>query len=427
MSHVWRISRSTRLLILPVVVVMSVGAIALDLRDVPEQQQVARWIPFSQESIEQYRRALPDLLSLPCDSIPAPLGNEISDCQRLVMREGEFGSLIGIFPRLEVIRQPEAAFSTPQMVAYITNAGGSIEPNEQYTDYGYPPLNIMTKSPGSTIPGQSCLWLHMPMRGDWRAAIVPNQEHNLQASELGCSTPPTEEEDWQRLRVTPQTYRNSTSDAYPETARWMWTAPGVFDGEHYITVKCGEAQQCAITFVNTTPPPINETEGDRRVAIAGWHDAQFLAVSGPANPATGPGSATLVPGPWAEIRPLMPPARHTTSAQGFDWQPVAEYRVHAAPREYEERLNLGRAGGSWTSVVSIRVEPDGTPEARYRRPGKFWDFLPGISPFSDPVVVRVSSNMHGPHGGARWRWRPEDESGWVPCWEYGCCDPEWGG
>jgi len=417
MRSEWRISRSTRLMILPLVVGMGAGAGTLHDRDVPEQEALRR-IDYSEEDSARWMDTLRAILAFPCDSVRAPFANEVHDCQRFVMGPTEFGSLIGIYPDIGVIQQDQDFFeSEPRVVAYITNAGGVIEPGDRYTDYGYGPLSIGRKDPSSgQTPGQSCLWLHSLGAGRWRAAIVPNLEHtlgeDLENRRLGCRTPPTEDEEWRRLRVTPQTHRDARPYQYPATARWMWTTPGRHGGQHYIVIKCGD-MQCAIAPAGVTPPAINEAESDLRVALAGWHDAQFLAVGA---------RGRLTPGPWAEIHPLLAPGIHqTTPPIGSDWEIVARYVVHSYSAPYVEKWGLGMdQGGRWSADVWLQVTPGASgATSSFQKPDD--------GTYSAPKVVLVSEKIHGPHGSARWRWRPDDEGGWVPCREFGCCDPDAGG
>lgn len=337
---------------------------------------------------------IPRLLGTPCDTFIAPMDNEVHDCQRLVRRTPrgglEYGPLMGIFPNLAVVGQPETIYVEPQLVARISNAG-SVTGSHGYDIPGL-------ESPGLAFPAGYCVWLYN-LRG-LRAAIVP-----VDPGPPGtCESIPS---GWP-LEVVPQAYGDAPIERYPDTARWQWS---MSDSAHYIGTKCGRAW-CTIGRPGFRPTPLKQPSEEReaRRAIPGWHDAQFLAVLAP--------TGELRPGPWATVYPLY-------VSDSVDWrvpQPTARVEVEpggSGVGPYREKFNLAGSASLLASTIEVQ-----------------WDSVPAVPPLSRYVSdtgyfrwsnapVRTGTQRHGPARSARFRWQEGvDETMWVPCPYYGCCDVE---
>jgi hypothetical protein len=112
-----------------------------------------------------------------------------------------------------------------------------------------------------------------------------------------------------------------------------------------------------------------------------------------------------VPGPWGVIRPQP---GHSVGP----FQRKARYRVTPGRGHgitfYVGRLNLNPAGISF-----IYLNDSGVPIT-----GVYWS-----TTGAQNAVVTEGSFKHGALGAVRWRWRENDESGWISC-GVGCCDVE---
>ena len=370
------------------------------------------------EAEQAYQAFVQGFMEIGCDSI-APVGNEVHDCQRLVRRpedfgeQGppvdslEFGPLIGILPDTTVMKLDESAYRRPQVVARISNAGSLSAGTEQ----GYPPLGI-GGPPEDAETATFCLWIHVEGE-EWRAAIQPTTSPG--SLECGEQPNPADPVPWQALAVDRQLYAPATEvDVYPATARWQWTGvDGNRNGVHFIGARCAYGW-CAVLPAGETAPPMEQNQPPTR-AIAGWYDAQFLGVMRP-GPA---GDSVLKPGPWGTVYPEpVPPREHP------DWQSgirVARFDLKRAPGgvgfgNYVSKLNAGTSGLS-SVVLSWQGDPAQNPSAEYRNSA-------GGPPASAEVVT--GQHPHGTAMSARWRWRETDETAWVPCPYYGCCDVEEG-
>lgn len=362
--------------------------------------------PFTENDQEVYREGLRELLLAPCDEIPAPNYNEVHDCQRLIVPgEERFGPLVGIFPDPEAIDLPAVEFRTARVAAYITNAGG----DTNYPDPGYPPLGIGPRSDDEEIPAQYCLWLQLQRDDTWRAAIVPNTEISADTvfTGLGCGEPPAEDA-WE-LSVKRRAKEGEVRpEAYPSTARWAWSTPPSptdtdfsprSDGRHYIEVRCG-ASSCGITDRSVILPDDFPT-GPLKRTVPLWHDAQHLAVFDS-------GAGMLVPGPWGRVTPLMSALPHGWAP---GWQDAAQIQLWGDPGPYRAKFGLNDSGFTLVQM-NTKMSP---PIAR-------WDN--GTSPPKEVGVITGTGKGHGPHGSTRWRWHPDDEGPWMPCDDFGCCEPE---
>jgi hypothetical protein len=218
---------------------------------------------------------------------------------------------------------------------------------------------------------------------------------------------------------------------YPNTARWQWSRQ---DSIQYIGTKCAIGW-CTIGPPGFAPEPIDQGEDDARRAIPGWHDAQFLAV----NVETEAGSS-LVPGPWATIYPLpLEEALYAfpTSPLWNEFQEVAIIVVEPMVNEetggmdwvgpYDRKFNLDL--GEYpimTSTIRVRLLPGTeTVVAQYRNNAE----TDAQAAQRAPVEVRRGLMKHGPARSARFRWQAFDDTIWIPCPDWGCCDvdPEAGG
>ena len=386
---------SIKLLILPVVVGLGVSAASVGSRDAPPQE---REVVFMNESRrEAYEGNLFTLLASPCDEVPSDSHNDIHDCQRLVIDNGRsFGSLIGIFPYGPTLEQ-SPDYSEPRLSAFITNAGGG----GSYADLGLPTFGIRPHDDAARVPTQYCLWIHEreEQQPRWVAVVTPNETQDLGLRMLGCENRP-EDPNIDLLQVTPQTH---PTGLYPPTVRLQWTLPrNRGQGQHMIGIRGREAW-LAVTPNGVAPPDIRP--GPVRERVPGWFDAQFLAVGD---------SGNLSPGPWGEVYPLMPPrAELGTTSSGF--QPAARMVVYGTnPGPYRDKWDVRRSSAwpqppptEWHSRVEIDAS---NAKARYAG-GREVGLNTG------------TGKNHGPHGSARFRWHEVDDGVWVPCEDWGCCEP----
>lgn len=354
----------------------------------------------------------------PCDTDIAPIDNEVHDCQRLIREPRsrsdplDFGILAGILPDVSVISLPASAYDEPRMVARVSNAG-ALSGAE-----GYAPLGITEQvSADGAYPAGQCLWLHF-YHGVWRARWTDTESPGSPDCELPRTVLGAE---WDSLEVRRQTYGNALLDAYPNTARWEWTSES---GEsiHYIGVKCGAAW-CSIGRRGFIPDRLPQPyeQADPTKAIPGWHDSQFLAFER----RSGPGNSTLVPGPWGTVYPEPVP-----DSDDPRWQTgvrAASFEIGPGPSgplgAYVSKLNLrapptsNAPHTSWVEV-SWSGNANQNPEARYR------NSQGGATKQATAVIT--GPYRHGPAKSARWRWHDDDETAWVPCPRFGCCDVQEG-
>lgn len=352
-----------------------------------------------------------------CDRI-APSQNEVHDCQRLVRLDTlstgpqpmlEFGPLIGILPEQDVLALDATAYQgTPQAVALISNAGSLSG------DDAYPPLGIAAPAEGDST-STYCLWM-MIEADDWRASMKPTATAG--GSDCG-EAPDVRTGNWDSLTVVRQTYGEvADTTLYPATARWQWTGEGGDrNGVHFIGIRCALGW-CSVLPPGASPPAMPQPDSlPPTRAIPGWHDAQFLGVMRRVPVAGQPPDSILVPGPWGVIYPEpVPPTDHP------DWRwgvRVASFELTPVPGggfgRYTSKVNARSNGRSW-AVLSWDGDPNQGPAVQYRN-------AQGVAE-ADTVIT--APFRHGPAMSARWRWRETDETAWMPCPYYGCCDVEEG-
>lgn len=369
------------------------------------------------------------LTATTCSSMRAPLGNEVHDCQRLVVfpgRAAEFGPLVAIYPLPSTIGTV-TSYTQPELVAYVVNYGAEATYQGVRVAYAaddYPDLGIVPR--GLDGPKVHCLWLRQNASGDFEAAMVPPPSGSDECD------PGADPQDWSSLQVRQQTYRNASMTAYPNTARWQWSRPGTLNrnGRHLIGIKCG-AGWCDIGPRDVTTPPIPQPSGRAAPwsptrAIPGYSDAQFLAIMKEENwfPVPPPGgglpAGPFRPGPWGEVRALpVPPS--WTWAQPYE---VVALTVDPAPPygvdHYDRKLGLTLSQGVRVSRVVLQGPSPGYPNgiAAYRQRGS--------NAMRKARGVWAAGVPHGPAMGARWQWSDEeDETIWTGCWQ-GCCEVEEG-
>lgn len=368
-------------------------------------------------ALEQaYQAFVNDFMQQSCDQI-APSQNEVHDCQRLVRPSRgpqpllEFGPLIGILPDQDVLTLEARAYQgTPQPAALISNAGSLSG------DDGYPLLGIAGPAEGDST-STYCLWMQLDNQ-TWEAMIRPTPT----PGGTDCGGPPDARAGtWDALTVVRQQYGDDGDiSLYPNTARWQWTGAGDTpdrNGVHFIGVKCADGW-CAVLPSGEQPPDMPQP-GDAipTRAIAGWHDAQFLGVMRPVQGQ--PGDSILVPGPWGTIYPEpVPPTNHPDWKSGIR---VASFDLKPMPGagfgRYATKVNARMNGRSW-AVLSWQGDPAVGPQVQYH------NFQGGDVADADGVIT--APFPHGPAMSARWRWKETDETGWMPCPYYGCCDVEEG-
>lgn len=394
-------------LLVPIIVLLSACGSDEDVQPRTQESEIS----VQDQEFATYADFVEGYLRRPCDSIVAPYGNEMHDCQRLVRTvagQREFGPLAGIVPDSAAVAGPEDAYErAPIMVAWVTNAGALSGGDE------YEPLDLAgPPEDADGLPEARCLWLRSS--GEvWQATLTLL----IRPPAPECTSPEAGDADWNSLRVERQRYGDALIADYPNTARWEWTGgPPDFAGEHYIGVKCG-AGWCAVgdSAFRARPIPQPRQEHDPKRAIPGWYDGQFLAVW-ERTPGS-PNDSTLVPGPWGMIYPRPVPADSTDSAwetgvlvADIEVTPVAGGDIGA----YARKFRAGAQPGHARSSIMMRYHPGQSPDlqATYM----------GANGSARAQRIRVGPLRHGPAGSARWQWHDEDETAWVPCPRYGCCD-----
>ncbi|HEX4933177.1 MAG TPA: hypothetical protein VFV33_08365, partial [Gemmatimonadaceae bacterium] len=260
------------------------------------------------------------------------------------------------------------------------------------------------------------------------------------------------------LRVFPRTHpgEDFTDDDYPPVARWDW------DDVHkvqYIGIKCGAAW-CEVGRDNLSPssvPPVTSSMSheERRVRLVkGWHDYQYLATL----PSTGIPEPTsihgyFVPSPdlgdqndfgkFSKFRPVAQVIMR--GALPANIAAFAKYRSHfgfANVRSglrvdaviamcYGTRTSCGIPKGQATACAAPGpgddpplVDPSSASATKQRW---YTRVTSGVSVrYSCATRYRGHVDPTTGHvidipGTVRWRWKVDDEGGWMRC-VFGCCE-----
>lgn len=331
--------------------------------------------------------------------------NEVHDCQRLVVEEGDtlaFGPLVGLLPLKRAMTLTDAEFLAPQAVATVYNWGGFHGENQEYDSLGIEHR-------------RNCLWLH-ETAGAWRAAMT-----QLPHGSCSSESPPGGN------LYTLDVQRAVHAGPMPATARWEWSEP---DSLHMIGIKCGSAwcrigsQHLGLADSVDLPP------ADARSTIPGYFDAQHLAVPG--------GRHGIIPGPLAMITPTdtffavsqtqlrINHAGSNTDVMGPAFEAGLQVATivllnpaDAVPPTYQYQWGVDQTPVTLnlTMVVKPSAPMSIDTSTYFDRTGKRGRSM---------RPVRIDNAVHAPLGAVRWRWHDTatTESIWNGCGNKGmdCCD-----
>ena len=332
---------------------------------------------------------------------PISLVPEFHDCQRFTdSARTVYGPMVAIFARnaLETIPDPvPGAVTTSHLPAGSEQASATI----LNYDMPYQPLRIEK--------GINCLYL-FSVNAVWQARIVPVK------SDQACLQPMDPAGAGADLRV--EVLAGVPGIDIPPVARWDWD---VAVGQHYIGIRCG-TRWCEV--YNPSQPSLKSSasyQGSRLVAAKGWYDEQYLAVQ------QGP---DLVPG--AALGTIFPVGDLAGAVEAnFDkvWRQVALVSLSTASVEYKEKFNfvLGPAPLGQSAISLCRgdatacLPATATVNECDNKSDPWWaKIVSGPDTRFRCVKRRQHPGVSIP-GAARWRWKVEDEGGWVRC-PNGCCE-----
>ena len=334
---------------------------------------------------------------------PISLVPEFHDCQRFTdsARTG-YGSMVAIFARNALETIPDPVPGAPSTTSHILLAG-SEQASATILNYDLPyqPLRIEK--------GISCLYLYS-LNAVWQARIVPVK------SDQACLQPMDPAGPGADLRV--DVLAGAPGIDIPPVARWDWD---VAVGQHYIGIRCG-TRWCEV--YNPSQPSLKSSasyQGSRLVAAKGWYDEQYLAV---------PQGPDLVPG--AALGTIFPVGDLAGAVEAnFDkiWRQVALVSLSSASAEYKAKFNfvVGPAPHGQSAISLCRGDVQSCLPAAAtvnecdNQSDPWWaKIVSGAETRYRCVIRRQHPGVSIP-GAARWRWKVEDEGGWVRC-PNGCCE-----
>lgn len=385
---------------------------------------------------------------LPGDIVNVP---EFHDCQRALVDSGALGLRYG--PHIAIF----AAQQLGQLVARLDSTFDSTARRdaraygaaEIWSSGRYPPLAIDS--------GQNCLFLWRE-GGTWRASMVQATAQNLPTTYCQRVLPTSGSLGGTPLLVVPRTHPGErfTDEDYPAVARWDWDATHQVQ---YIGIKCGAAW-CEVgraDLVSSPTLPVIPGMGrrERRVRlIKGWHDYQLLATL----PPTGTPQPTsirgyFVPAPdlgqqnefgdFATFRPVASvildgPKRPNAAA-------FEKYRRHFGFADVRPGLRVDAVIAlCYGTRTSCGIPAGGATACSAPGPGDDPPWVPAGAPaaVSQRWYTRVTSGgsvrfscatryrgntdpatgrPFNIPGTVRWRWKVDDEGGWMRC-IFGCCE-----
>jgi hypothetical protein len=351
---------------------------------------------------------------------------EFHDCQRMVLRNGNYGPLMAVFAARDLA-------SIKFNGASVTAAA---EIFNDSTDFSYPPLGIG--------PLFNCLYV-FGNSGALRAKMV-----NVGGQEKDCGKAlDTAGMAGVELQVVESLRGRFQGGDFPPVARWDWDSSS---RTQYIGLKCGQAW-CEIGmrgFVTSTPyydPPAGMTvlQGPDRVrAIKGWYDQQYLAN----DPGLGTPSATPSD-VKATFFPFWDLNKYRQSDFRGRWAPVSYIALSKPSRLYKTKFNLDAVrDGSELKAMNVLSLCIGTIEqcripaalpnplmescgktvlGKARQNPRWWVQITSVDGSSIYRCVTYRGHeTEPPPPTARWRWLAKDETEWQYC-PRGCCEVEVGG
>ena len=334
---------------------------------------------------------------------PISLVPEFHDCQRFTdSARTVYGSMIAIFARNALETVPDPVPGAPSTTSHVLLAG-SEQASATILNYDMPyqPLRIEK--------GINCLYL-FSANAVWQARIVPVK------SDQACLQPMDPAGPGADLRVDVMTA--SPGAEIPPVARWDWD---VEVGQHYIGIRCG-TRWCEV--YSPSQPRLKSSasyQGSRQVAAKGWYDEQYLAVQ------QGP---DLVPGvALGTIFPVGDLAAAVVENFEKVWVQVALVSLSTASVEYKEKFNFvaGPAPLGQSAISLCRGDAKACLPAAAtvnecdNQSDPWWaKIVSGADTRFRCVIRRTHPGVSIP-GAARWRWKVEDEGGWVRCPD-GCCE-----
>jgi hypothetical protein len=334
---------------------------------------------------------------------PISLVPEFHDCQRFTdSARTVYGPMVAIFARnaLETIPDPvPGALSTTSHTLPV----GSEQASATILNYDLPyePLRIEK--------GISCLYLYS-LNAVWQARIVPVN------SDQACLQPMDPAGAGADLRV--DVLEPAAGIDIPPVARWDWDPK---EGKHYIGIRCG-TRWCEV--YSPSQPSLTSSasyQGTRLVAAKGWYDEQYLAVQ--QGPNLVPGSALGTIFPVGNLADAL--------VEDFDkiWRQVALVSLSTESAEYKAKFNfvVGPAPQGQSAISLCRgnaqacLPATATVNECDNQSDPWWAKIVTAADTRYRCVIRRQHPGVSIPGAARWRWKVEDEGGWVRC-PQGCCE-----
>jgi hypothetical protein len=334
---------------------------------------------------------------------PISLVPEFHDCQRFTdSARTVYGPMVAIFARNALETIPDPVPGAPSTTSHVLLAG-SEQASATILNYDMPyqPLRIEK--------GINCLYLYS-LNAVWQARIVPVK------SDQACLQPMDPAGAGADLRVDVMDAPPGVE--VPPVARWDWD---VAVGQHYIGIRCG-TRWCEV--YSPSQPSLKSSasyRGTRLVSAKGWYDEQYLAVQ------QGP---NLVPG--AALGTIFPVGDLAAAVvENFEkvWVQVALVSLSTASVEYKEKFNFvaGPAPLGQSAISLCRGDAQAclpaaaTVNECNNQSDPWWARIVSGSETRFRCVIRRTHPGVSIPGAARWRWKVEDEGGWVRCPE-GCCE-----
>lgn len=357
---------------------------------------------------------------------------EFNDCQRFVnTTENGYGPLVGIFASQQLNSQIEHMYvlaggtTGAVAVALITNFTGPT-----YTDLGI----------SASGQGFNCLYMWaIVARGDTsrKARIIPVRgdtdcvaDVSLDSVQSATVAAPVLEVQLRRPKL------DYVGPDYPQVARWDWDPKSK---TQYIGIGC-ETGWCEIgkgPFSPSSAYDAGQTtpKKQRRVLeVKGWYDEEALAVKG--------ASGTLVPSGVVGTLVADPDLDDLHVADFATWKRVATVALSGPLPSYENKLNLQVAPVNSRTVNTIELCKGDPTQCRIPS-GVNVDLTACKTAPDHPWQVdnywyaRITSSqthrqqyrcvLRREHPGlaipgiVRWRWKEDDQVGWIKC-DAGCCE-----
>lgn len=345
---------------------------------------------------------------------------EYNDCQRFIV-EGksgfEYDSIFAIFETLATFHlrlrntEGDEHFGASAAVIYAENR--------------YSELAIE--------PGFNCLVMQQAGASEeWHAYMLPVDDVKSCDGSIDVTTAT-------RLNTIP-THRLGTaiqdSLYYPSVARWAFHVVGN-EPKQFIVIRCGigtcfvGGPGVAVPATPQIPPSLPSTDKKqaRVYAVAGWYDAQPLAVQ------TGSGTPPLEPSAvWGTAIPDYKLGEKNSLPDFADWVPVAVIQLDTPSEEYESKLNFTPTTPESMNIVeacasdassscpdlprTLDCEVDSSTGATWYT--RHTSAVSGETKYYCAERTDTPDAVNGVVPTTRWRWLPDDETLWFRCME-GCC------